>query len=109
MTRKEMLVSIATQSGLSLRRVRKAVFSRAAENKRLYPEIEFYKAFTDANTNWIDRETLGKEKFTTFNAFEVCNFPSGYVVLFYVHGENHIIPTTIGARLWTRHFLLRCM
>ena len=104
MNRKEMLVTIATQSGCSLRHIRKVIFNRAAENKAIHPHIKFYEALLDHDTNWIDRETLnGQEKFRTNNTFEVCHFPSGYVVLFYVKNDDEFYPDTYGARLTTSH------
>ena len=102
MNRKEMLVSISNQSGCSLRKVRKVIFKRAAENKRFFPYIKFSQALVDSSTDWLDwNEIKYTSKFDSFNVFDVCNFPSGVVVLFHVKHEDRVNPEMFGARLTT--------
>ena len=108
MTRKEMLETIAAQSGLSLRKVRKLVFRRAAEVRQHFKNVLFYEALTNPETDWKDRDTLeGPIKYRTTNVFEVCNFPSGYVVLFYVATKPGYCNDFIGTRLTLRSFKAR--
>lgn len=111
MNRKQMLEEIAKQSDCSLRHVRKAVFSRAAENKRYYRKVKFSDALTDSSTNWTDYNTIpGNDKFRKENTFDVCMFPSGIVVLFNVKEKNKFGETCLckfGVRLTTARFLCR--
>ena len=106
MDRKEMLITIAAQSGCSLRHVRKVLFNRATENKAIHPYIKFWKVLFDKSVNWVDRDTLkAPEKYRANNSFEVYRLPSGFVVLFYVDTNNDYGQATYGARLTlTRSF-----
>lgn len=105
MTRKEMIIAIANDAGCSRRLVRKKLFERCVELKKTHPEILFYKAFLDKNTDWVRNAYKNWE---TKNRFEVFGLPSGMVVMFYgierIY-DGDIWYTDCGARLWTwKHF-----
>lgn len=81
MTRKEMIAEIARDACCSKRLVRKKLFARYIELKKTHPDILFYKAFMNKDTDW--RNWRRREDWRTPNLFEVCFFPSGCVVLFH--------------------------
>ena len=102
MTRKQMIETIAKEARCSKRLVRKKLFNRYLELKKMRPNILFYKAFLDKNTDWYNRNE-GKKDWTKPNAFEVVFVSSGCVVLFrniswIYHGE--IAETDCGVRLY---------
>ena len=81
MTRKQMIETIAKEAGCSKRLVRKKLFNRYLELKKMRPDILFYKAFLDKNTDWYNRNE-GEKDWTRPNSFDVFGVTSGCVVLF---------------------------
>ena len=98
MNRNQMITAIAKEAGCSKRLVRKKLFKRYLELKKLYPDILFYKAFLDKNTDWHNFNE--DHDFYRKNAFDVCFFTSGCVVLFHnidtINGDGEVI----GERLY---------
>ena len=82
MTRKQMIETIAKEAGCSKRLVRKKLFNRYLELKKNWPDILFYKAFLDKNTDW-QKFGNGKKNWRLPNLFDVVFLPSGCVVLFH--------------------------
>ena len=103
MTRKEMIETIAQEAGISKRRVRKILFSRYLELKKINPKLLFYKAFLDKNTDWHNFNE-GKRDWWIPNQFDVFCLPSGCVVEFKnidkIYYDGEIIQTDCGARLY---------
>lgn len=103
MTRKEMIETIAKESGCSKRHIRKILFNRYLELKKINPRLLFYKAFLDKNTDWHNFN-VGEKDWRRPNQFDVFCVPSGCVVIFKnideIYKNGDIIQTDCGARLY---------
>lgn len=101
MNRKQMIETIAKEAGCSKRLVRKKLFARCAEIKRLYPDILFEKEFLNKDADWQPfRPTKDWRRKYTFDVFFL---PSGCVVLFRNVDriyDAETVQTEIGTRLY---------
>ena len=97
-----MIARIAEQAGCSKRLVRRKLFNRYLELKRNLPDILFYRVFLDKNTDWHDFNE--DHDYRRKNAFDVCFFTTGCVVLFRnidrIYTDGKIGQETVGERLY---------
>jgi len=104
MTRKEMIETIAKEAGVSKRHVRKILFNRYLELKKINPNLLFYKAFLDKGTDWHNSND-GKKDWRMPNQFDVFCVSSGCIVMFKnideLYPDGDITQTDCGAKLYS--------